>query len=275
MILLTRGAKLLLAPRSTCACRSRRPTGTALLVFALQALCIGKIYSPTDKLTQFRSTVLGKNDDIDSLAFELTPPKKPLEASRMKSWLTQYKVSSRSSTVTNAFVAALLPHDEYDAKVVQQAMADLGQKDEQLSCVYCGSPATTWDHLINLVQDRKANGHGHRVRNLVPCCSPCNSSKGGTPFDDWINGYEHPKKGRVEGTPRVRSDRGELVKLLSDYQEKCPPRSSNDIELEAKLMAMRDCVLTILKQADKLVAEARAPRTSKVSKPPKKSSDDA
>lgn len=211
------------------------------------------------------------DDDIDSLVFQPIPRSKRLKASGMKAWLTQYKVSGRSSTVTNAFVAALLPHDEYDAKVVEQAMKDLGQTGEELSCVYCGKPANTWDHLINLVQARKANGHGHRVRNLVPCCSTCNSSKGGTPFDDWILGYEHPKKGQIEGANCIEGDRKELVKLLSDYQSKCPPRSDNDRELEDKLMAMRDCVLIILKQADKLVEETRGPPPAKASKPPLKS----
>ena len=197
------------------------------------------------------------NEDIDSLPFKPAPPSRSLKASDMKNWLKQFKVSSRSSTVTGAFVAALLPHDEYDEKTVKQAMAELGQTGDRLVCVYCGSYATTWDHLINLVQDRKANGDGHRVRNLVPCCAPCNSSKGGTPFNDWINGYEHHKRGPVPATTRVRGDRGKLVELLTLYQQKCPPRSVNDLELEAKLMAMRNRVLDILKEADELVAEAR------------------
>ena len=52
--------------------------------------------------------------DIDSLAIQWVPPKGPMKSSGMSSWLKQYKVGGRSSTVTNAFVAALLPHDEYD-----------------------------------------------------------------------------------------------------------------------------------------------------------------
>lgn len=211
----------------------------------------------------FLESKLETDNDIDVLAFDLTPPKKRLKASGMKTWLAQYKVSSRSSTVTNAFVAALLPHDEYDEVKVQQAMTRLGQKSDELNCVYCGRPATTWDHLICLVQAKKANGHGHRVRNLVPCCSTCNSSKGGTPFDDWIQGYTHSKKGFIKGTTRVSGDRVELVKLLREYQSECPKRSTDDLDLETKLMIMRDRVIDILIEADQLVENARGPTSKK------------
>lgn len=212
------------------------------------------------------------NDDIDSLAFELKPPTRILAASSMKKWLKQYKVNSRSSTVTNAFVAALLPHDDYRKPDVEQAMKDLGQNCGNLTCVYCKAPANTWDHLINLVQDRKANGNGHRIRNLVPCCSACNSSKGGIGFEEWINGYTDLKERKIKPASRVKGDRRKLVKLLKNYVKKCPRRSAIDIELEAQLMVLRDAVLDILKQADKLVAESRSSTTTKVSKPSPKPS---
>lgn len=196
--------------------------------------------------------------DIDSLVFKMAAPKKPLQAKSMRLWLRQYTVNTRSSTVTNAFVAALLPHDKYDLAAVKQAMVTLGQDPEKLSCVYCGAPPTTWDHLTNLVQGRKANGPGHRIYNLVPCCSACNSSKGGATFKEWILGYTHATKGPIPGTQYVSDDRRkELVQLLGDYQSQCPQRSAEDIKLEAELMTLRDRVLAILKEADELVAKAR------------------
>ena len=218
-----------------------------------------------------------KIDPLDSLAYELAAPSKPLKASDMKAWLKQFKINSRSSTVTGAFVAALLPHDEYDKATVEDAMYDLGQQSmDALRCVYCEGHATTWDHLTNLVRGRKANerGHGHRVRNLVPCCAPCNSSKSGTPFEEWILGYDHPVKGRISGTPRVRSDRHKLVASLSAYQAKCALRSATDVELGEQLMRLRDRVLDIFQEADEIVAKARPVRstigrnkTTKVSTP--------
>ena len=197
------------------------------------------------------------NFDIDPPALAQLAQDRALQPSDMKAWLAQYKLKNRSSTVTGAFVAALLPHDEYDEQRVEQAMVDLEQNGP-LTCVYCGGAPTTWDHLTNSVQNRKANGPGHRVYNLVPSCASCNSSKGGKSFNDWILGYTNSSGRRIPGTGRVRDDRREqLVQLLSAYQKKCPPRSAADIHLEAKLMEMRDRVLAILNEADELVANER------------------
>ena len=66
---------------------------------------------------------------------------------------------------------------------------------------------------------------------------------------------------RKPATTRVRPEnREQLVELLSRYQEKCPPRSTVDLELEAKLMEMRDRVWAIFDEADELVAQARKQR---------------
>ncbi len=214
-----------------------------------------------------------ENDDIDSLHLKATPTRRQLNPSGMKTWLKQYKVNSRSSTITNAFVAALLPHDDYDEEKVNDAMTELGQTSDRLNCVYCGEKATTWDHLTCLVKGSKANGPGHRIRNLVPCCRDCNSSKRGIPFKDWILGYTHPKTGKkVEGANLPTSvNRLELVAKLEKYQSKSTPRSNADLELETQLMTLRDSVLEILKRADKLVAQARRPEAiGPLSRPAKK-----
>jgi hypothetical protein len=198
-------------------------------------------------------------EDIDALIPFPTPPEEKLEPRHMQAWLKQYKVASRSSTVTNAFVAALLPHDTYELEVVNEAMVFLKQDLNNLTCVYCSEAPTTWDHLTNLVQGGKANqnGHGHRIYNLVPCCEKCNSSKGKKTFTDWIRGYTHKKKQKA-GTSRVKEERREeLITLLTDYQKKCPDLSPIDKELEIKLMAMRDAIFAILQKADKAVAKAR------------------
>jgi len=198
-------------------------------------------------------------EDIDALIPFPTPPEKKLKPQHMKAWLKQYKVSGRSSTVTNAFVAALLPHDTYDIDEVEKAMVFLKQDVNNLTCVYCGEAPTTWDHLTNLVQDGKTNenGHGHRIYNLVPCCEKCNSSKGKKTFENWIRGYTHKNKWKP-GTSRVKDERREeLIELLTSYQNRCPSLSPIDKELEVKLMGMRDAIFAILEEADKAVARAR------------------
>lgn len=108
------------------------------------------------------------NFDIDSPAVSVGTPSKRLQPKDMGAWLKQYALANRNTTVTGAFVAALLPHDEYHKEIVKQAMLDLDQKGDVLTCVYCEGIPTTWDHLTNSVQSHKANGPGHRVYNLVP-----------------------------------------------------------------------------------------------------------
>lgn len=48
-------------------------------------------------------------------------------------------------------------------------------RDEH-TCVYCGAPADTVDHLIPV-----ADCGSHGVENLVACCRPCNAKKGDGP----------------------------------------------------------------------------------------------
>lgn len=42
----------------------------------------------------------------------------------------------------------------------------------QSACVYCDQPATTIDHLTP-----QKKGGSHKLQNLAPCCSMCNSRK--------------------------------------------------------------------------------------------------
>jgi hypothetical protein len=198
--------------------------------------------------------------DIDSAALQPAGGKKRPRPKHMAGWLKQYALAQRKSTITGAFVAAVLPHDDYDETTANAAMSLLGQGDTP-TCVYCGAVATTWDHLTSSVKNHRAHGPGHRIYNLVPCCAPCNSSKGGKSFEDWIMGYTNAAGIRKPATPRVLPENREnLVALLRRYQKECPTRSSVDLELEAKLMEMRDRVWAIFDEADELVAQARKPR---------------
>jgi hypothetical protein len=185
-------------------------------------------------------------DDADHLIIPADDSRKGLSRESMREWLTQYKVLSRSSTVTNAFVAALMPYDTYKDPEVSAALEILGQATRrELACVYCGSPATTWDHLVNLVQDRGPNGPGHRIRNLVPACSGCNSSKGPKKYSEWVRGSK-----RIQGSPE------ELITMLDRYAAGCDRRTSEDVEFEKEMLRLRDDVVKLLRLADALV-EAR------------------
>ena len=80
--------------------------------------------------------------------------------------------------MNHAFASALAPCSDYDEEVLSAALRFLGQDPNgDLTCVYCSQPATTWDHLVGLVEKAELRGFGHQIGNLVPSCQPCNSSK--------------------------------------------------------------------------------------------------
>ena len=91
-------------------------------------------------------------------------------------------ITSRSSSITNCFVQAIIRSIEPTDAEVDEALAVLGMSREERSCVYCGATATDWDHLRPLVKDRRPTGYINQIRNLVPSCGPCNQSKSGA---DW------------------------------------------------------------------------------------------
>ena len=49
------------------------------------------------------------------------------------------------------------------------------------SCAYCGSTATTFDHVIPA-----SKGGGSGIDNIVPACAACNSSKKANDVDAWL-----------------------------------------------------------------------------------------
>jgi hypothetical protein len=55
---------------------------------------------------------------------------------------------------------------------------------DNFHCVYCGSEKNlTLDHQIP-----QSRGGSHDPRNLVTCCSTCNSSKGAKTPEEWLGG---------------------------------------------------------------------------------------
>jgi hypothetical protein len=95
---------------------------------------------------------------------------------------------SRKSSITNAFVNAVIPvipptHDE-----IEEALRILGMGPDDVRCAYCGDRASEWDHLRPLVQKRRPTGYISEIANLVPACGKCNQSKGGSPWRKWIVG---------------------------------------------------------------------------------------
>lgn len=97
-------------------------------------------------------------------------------------------MASRKTSITNAFVSAIIPVVRPTDEDIAEALAVLGMTAETVSCVYCGDKCNAWDHLQPLVVNRRPTGYISEIANLVPACQPCNSSKGNSRWRDWMGG---------------------------------------------------------------------------------------
>ena len=101
---------------------------------------------------------------------------------------TAMKITGRTSTITNAFVNAIIPVIHPTEKEVEQALAILGLNTDPLQCSYCGATCSEWDHLRPLVVDKMPTGYISEIHNLVPSCGKCNQSKGNKNWKIWMHG---------------------------------------------------------------------------------------
>lgn len=93
---------------------------------------------------------------------------------------------ARKSSVTNAFVNAVIPIIPPTHAEIEKALCILGMTHEDVRCAYCGDRATEWDHLRPLVVDRRPTGYISEIANLVPACGKCNQSKGNKHWRKWM-----------------------------------------------------------------------------------------
>lgn len=123
-------------------------------------------------------------------------------------------ITSRASSIANAFVQAIVPTVEASPTELAEALNVLGMTRDTMCCVYCGAAATDWDHLRPLVKDERPTGYVTEIRNLVPSCGPCNQSKGGREWREWI-------QGRAKGSPKARgvADLALRIERLAAYEK--------------------------------------------------------
>ena len=95
-------------------------------------------------------------------------------------------ITFRTSSLTNAFAAAILPNIEPKTSEVAEVLHILEIDYDNLTCTYCGDKATEWEHLHPIVKGKFPTGYPSSIRNLVPSCSKCNQSKGGKEWRHWI-----------------------------------------------------------------------------------------
>lgn len=108
------------------------------------------------------------------------------------------RIVSRVSSVTNGFVQAILPRALPDPAESRRVLAILGIDPDELRCAYCGDTAHHWDHLYPYVNAKRPSGYLNESRNLVPACGPCNTSKSGRHWRDWM-------LGSARGSPTARA----------------------------------------------------------------------
>lgn len=109
-------------------------------------------------------------------------------------------ITSRTSSITNSFVQAILPSIEPSEKERNEAYKILEINPQKITCVYCGARATDWDHLRPLVRNKRPTGYINDVRNRVPSCAPCNQSKGAADWWKWMHSA-------ARGSPRTKGVR--------------------------------------------------------------------
>ena len=116
-------------------------------------------------------------------------------------------MKSRKTSITNAFVSAIVPVVRPTDEQILEALKILGMNVDSVECIYCGDKCNAWDHLRPIVTGRRPTGYISEIANLVPACQPCNSSKGNSNWKEWMLG-EAPQ------CPRRRNV-GELESRIS------------------------------------------------------------
>jgi hypothetical protein len=121
---------------------------------------------------------------------------------------------SRKSSITNAFVSALIPVIKPTPAEIAEALKLLGMTVDNIRCAYCGDRSTQWDHLRPLVVDRRPTGYISEIANLVPACGTCNQSKGNSYWFDWMMSRTAPHSPVRRGVP----DLEERIARLRAYE---------------------------------------------------------
>src|SRR5262245_24638640 len=93
---------------------------------------------------------------------------------------TPMNITGRSSSITNAFISAIIPVVEPTQAEEIEALRLLGMSLDDIRCAFCGDKSTEWDHLRAIICDQKPTGYITEIANLVPACGKCNQSKGKT-----------------------------------------------------------------------------------------------
>lgn len=177
---------------------------------------------------------------------------------------TAKSVTGRSSSITNAFIVAVVPIIEPTEEEELEALRILGMSPDDIRCSYCGDACTEWDHLRPVVRGKEPTGYITEIANLVPACGKCNQSKGASHWKDWMQG-----SARLSPKTRGVCDLAERVRRLEAYEAWKQPRQ---IDFAAEVGAEKwqqhrrnwSAVLDLLRESQQLATEIRQIVASKL-----------
>lgn len=189
------------------------------------------------------------------------PPNDKLQQAALRRAFRMPAVQSmlgRKTTITNAFVSSIIPVVYPTPDEILEALKVLGMSVTSVECIYCGGRCNAWDHLRPIVVKRRPTGYISEIANLVPACQPCNSSKGNTPWREWIGGAA-PQSPKSRGIADLES----RITRLGDYERWRKPRRIDFVSIVgeaayAEYWAELDRVMNELAQSQAMADKLRA-----------------
>ncbi len=167
-------------------------------------------------------------------------------------------VTGRSSSITNAFINAIIPVIEPTEAEELEALRILGMSPNDIRCCYCGDKSTEWDHLRAIISNQEPTGYITEIANLVPACGKCNQSKGKSYWRTWIEG-----NAKLSPKSRGVTDIKDRVDRLSAYEAWRQPKKIDFAAIVGPEMWQRHrtnwrSVLDLLKASQELASEIRS-----------------
>jgi hypothetical protein len=167
-------------------------------------------------------------------------------------------VTGRSSSITNAFINAIIPVVEPTEAEELEALRILGMNPDDIRCAYCGDKATEWDHLRAIISNQEPTGYITEIANLVPACGKCNQSKGKSHWRTWMEG-----SAKLSPKSRGITDINDRIARLSAYEAWREPRQIDFAAVVGAEMWERHrtnwrSVLALLKTSQELASEIRS-----------------
>ena len=166
-------------------------------------------------------------------------------------------VMGRSSSITNAFINAIIPTIEPTEAQELEALRILGMSPDNIRCAYCGDKATEWDHLRAIISNQEPTGYITEIANLVPACGKCNQSKGKSHWRTWMEG-----KAKLSPKTRGVPDLEDRIVRLAAYEAWRVPKKIDFAAVVGPEMWQlhrknwRD-VLNLLKSSQEVASEIR------------------